>query len=1195
MNNKKIRVWFQKSLAVVLSVAFLVTSQGATVLASSADSVSQNTSVEISETSVSENEVSDNHVSDNDINEQASDGIGQLPVVLKKELTNEKKQLSATLDGFSDLEAGVDYVADEVLCEVSSYKDAVEVALDYDASVQAVQEGVAVLKISEDVESVLNESISLENDNQPVYPNYIYTLNPIYSEVVESTIEQTQSSMNSASENSASENSVSGNDASIQAISNDPYIKGDTQWYHNLIGSKFAWKQGIRGANVAVAVLDTGISTTHPDLSGKYTLGKSFVPNNSSYEDDQGHGSNVSGIIAASLNNGSGGSGIAPSSTIVPVKVMNSAGSGTTATITQGVRYATTISSVKVMNLSLGGYNQDILYSNAISDATDAGILVVVSAGNENTSSMAYPAGYRDAFAVSAISETKRKSSYSNYGSHIKIAAPGGDAKISAKYSGFMEIRGIISCNMGTGNVTMIGTSQAAPMVSGAAALVYSQYPELRSNRNRTSVSTVKTKLLNSATYIGDAKYYGRGMLNIPKALGISSTVVKPEAKLFYGGKQIDYSKSVVSGTKLSLTHPFGDDAEIYYTLNGKTPRNEVVAGKIYKLSTGGSISLTGGKPITVKAIAYAFGKKSAVVTFTYSVQKGLVSSIAVNTKNEYSYLAKGKSVQMVAAVLPEHAKNKAVTWSVSDKTIAKISSTGVLTGVKTGNVVVTATAKDGSSKLGTKTVSISNPVYSLKLLDTDKKIELNTGQARTLLAPTIISKDTTLGAPAKGVAFKSSNPKVASVDTNGKIIALKTGKAIITVMAKDGTKKYDTSTVNVKTIVSSIAIAADQDNAKVAIGKTRKTKLTFNGGKSKPDNRTVTYASSNPAVAKVSSTGVVTGVSKGSAVITVASKVNPLIKGNLTISVVDITKEITLSIATPTSSDPFMIPSKQTRSKSISCSVEQCKVSGSFGSTGDISLNMNVTPASGTMGKYSYSSSNSKVVSVNQETGKFIVLNNGTATITVKAMDGSGKTASCKIKVKQVINSVALRTSNRTMGVAGGKSLQLSKVTLPYNAGQNAVYFFLDGSKLLTEMNGNKITNSGLLTAKTVSIPTTVNVCVLYNYTITQSWFGKTYNPETYKTYAITIYPATKSIKFATNPGSPIKMTAGTSKDLGGLVFSPSNCQKIAKYTSSNSKVATVDSDGTIRAISKGTATIKVTAIDGSGVSKSTIVKVTN
>jgi len=1188
MNNKKIRVWFQKSLAVVLSVAFLVTSQGATVLASSADSVSQNTSVEISKTSVSENEVSDNHVSDNDINEQASDGIGQLPVVLKKELTNEKKQLSATLDGFSDLEAGVDYVADEVLCEVSSYKDAVEVALDYDASVQAVQEGVAVLKISEDVESVLNESISLENDNQPVYPNYIYTLNPIYSEVVESTIEQTQSSMNSASENSASENSVSGNDASIQAISNDPYITGDTQWYHNLIGSKFAWKQGIRGANVAVAVLDTGISTTHPDLSGKYTLGKSFVPNNSSYEDDQGHGSNVSGIIAASLNNGSGGSGIAPSSTIVPVKVMNSAGSGTTATITQGVRYATTISSVKVMNLSLGGYNQDILYSNAISDATDAGILVVVSAGNENTSSMAYPAGYRDAFAVSAISETKRKSSYSNYGSHIKIAAPGGDAKISAKYSGFMEIRGITSCNMGTGNVTMIGTSQAAPMVSGAAALVYSQYPELRSNRNRTSVSTVKTKLLNAATYIGDAKYYGRGMLNIPKALGISSTVAKPVGSVA--------SKSVVaSGTSLALTHPFGDDAVIYYTTNGLSPVGKVVDGKNFKYSASTPIVLKGSKPITIKAAAYAFGKKSEVATFTYTVQKGLVSSITVNTKNEYSYLAKGKSVQMVASVLPEHAKNKAVTWSVSDKTIAKISSTGVLTGVKTGSVVVTATAKDGTTKFGARTISVSNPVYSLKLLDNDKKIVLNRGQARTLLAPTIIAKDATLGAPAKGVTFKSSDPKVASVDTTGKIVALKTGKTVITVTAKDGTKKYDTSTVTVKTVVSSLSIAADQDNAKVAIGKTRKTKLTFNGGSSKPDNRAVTYTSSNPAIAKVSSTGVVTGVAIGSATITAISKENPTIKGTMTISVVKITEGITLSIATPTSSDPFTIPSKQTRSNSISCSVEQCEVSGSFGATEQIKLNMVVTPATGTMGKYSYSSSNSWVVSVNKDTGKFIVLNNGTATITVKAMDGSGKTASCKIKVKQAINSVAIRTSNGTMGVAGGSSLQLSKVTLPYNAGQNAVYFFLSGSSLLTEMNGNKITNSGLLTAKTVSIPTTVNVCVLYNYTVTQSWFRKTYNPEIYKTYAITIYPATKSIKFATSPGSSFKMTAGTSKDLGGLVFSPSNCQKIVKYTSSNSKVATVDSDGTIRAISKGTATIKVTAVDGSGVSKSTIVTVTN
>ncbi len=1190
MKSKKVRSWFQKSLAVVLSVAFLVTSQGATVLASSTNSVSQNTGSENSETSISSNDVSDNEVSENNTGNQGDREIDNLPILLNKEIASEKNHLSATLAGFDNLEAGIDYVADEVLCEVSSYKEAAQVAQDYDASVQSVQEGLAVLKVTEEVATVLEESVSLENDHKPVYPNYIYTLDPVYSEVVsDSVVSKTD------------EDLISANDASTQAvISNDPFVDANTQWYHNMIGSKFAWKQGIKGADVQVAVLDTGISTTHQDLVGQYVPGRNFAPDNNSnvnsnlYVDDNGHGSNVSGIIAAKLNNGVGGSGIAPDAKIVPVKVMNADGRGTSATITQGIRYAAGISAVKVMNLSLGGYNQDILYSNAISDATDAGILVVVSAGNDNTSGVAYPAGYKDAFAVSAIGETKKKSSFSNYGSHIKIAAPGGDIKLSANYDGFQEIRGITSCNKGTGNITMIGTSQAAPMVSGAAALIYSKYPELRSANNRTSVGIVRSKLQNSATIIGDAKYFGKGMLNIPKSLEITEKIAAPIPSVV--------SKSVVaSGTTLQFTHELGDDVTIYYTMNGKTPVYNANDATGIFYSPGSSIVLNGNKPITIKAVAYVYGRKSAVATYTYTVQKGLVSSITVNTKNEYNSLAKGKSVQMVANVFPEHAKNKAVTWSiVGEQTIAKISSTGVLTGLKTGTIEVKAVAKDGSGvESSVRAITITNPVYSLKLQEPDKKITMSNKDTRTLAAPTISAKDPTLGVPAAGVTYKSSEPKVATVDVNGKITALKSGNTIITVTAKDGTKKYDTCTVTVKTGVTSIDFAFDQANFRVGVGKTRKTNIAFNGGLTKPDNRGVIYTSDDPTIAKISSTGVITGVSKGNTILTVTSKDNPAIQDWLVVTVVDLTQGITLSIDAPTSDDVYTIPSTQTTPKSsISCTLYECEVPGSFDSSEYLALNMAVTPATGTMDLYSYSSSNSSIVSVNKETGKFIALKNGTAIITVKALDGSGKTASCKITVKQQIHQVALRTSNGTMGVAGGKSLQLSKVTLPYNAGQNVAYFFLDGSYLKPELGGNKITNTGLLTAKSVKQQTTVDVLVMFNYKIEQGFFTRRYVPEVYKIYPITIYPATKSIAFAYDPGSKFTLAKGAMYKLtdngDSLIYSPTDCQRIVKYTSSNPKVATVDSNGTIKALSKGTTVIKATAIDGTGVSKSTTLTVT-
>ncbi len=119
-----------------------------------------------------------------------------------------------------------------------------------------------------------------------------------------------------------------------------------------------------------------------------------------------------------------------------------------------------------------------------------------------------------------------------------------------------------------------------------------------------------------------------------------------------------------------------------------------------------------------------------------------------------------------------------------------------------------------------------------------------------------------------------------------------------------------------------------------------------------------------------------------------------------------------------------------------------------------------------------------------------------------------------------------------------------------------------------------------------------------MFNYKIEQGFFTSRYVPEEYKIYPITIYHATKSIAFAYDPGSKFTLAKGAMYKLtdngDSLIYSPADCQRIVKYTSSNPKVATVDSKGIIKALSKGTTVIKATAIDGTGVSKSTTLTVT-
>lgn len=248
-----------------------------------------------------------------------------------------------------------------------------------------------------------------------------------------------------------------------------------------------------KGTGIGVAVIDTGIDLTHPDLAANIVANKSCIFYKRNGNDDNGHGSHVAGTIAA-LNNTTGVVGVAPEAKLVAVKVLNSSGSGTWSSVICGIDWVTANAvkyNIKVANMSLGGggssdnncgnSNSDALHK-AICKSTAAGVTYVVAAGNSNANASSFvPAAYDDSvITVSALADSDGQAgglgpstsygsddtfaSFSNYGSIVDLGAPGVSIYSTWKSGGYN---------------TISGTSMASPHVAGSAALYINSNPGL--------------------------------------------------------------------------------------------------------------------------------------------------------------------------------------------------------------------------------------------------------------------------------------------------------------------------------------------------------------------------------------------------------------------------------------------------------------------------------------------------------------------------------------------------------------------------------------------------------------------------------------------------------------------------------------------------------------------------------------------
>lgn len=277
-------------------------------------------------------------------------------------------------------------------------------------------------------------------------------------------------------------------------------------WGVTRIGGNAAVAAGITGAGIKVAVLDSGIDYSHPDLIDNYKGGYNFVYENDDPYDDGyiSHGTHIAGIIGA-RNNGTGVVGVAPEVSLYAVKVLGGMVMGDLSDILAGIEWAIS-NNMNVINLSIGSLQDSPSFKEACDRARQAGIIVVAASGNANSALVDFPAAYDSVLAVSATNIDDTRAVFSNYGPEVDLTAPGVDIKSTLR---------------GGGYGTMRGTSQATAHVSGAAAILLAK-AIADGNTGGNIAEEVRTRLLATAQDLGDPgldPYFGFGIVDLAKAL----------------------------------------------------------------------------------------------------------------------------------------------------------------------------------------------------------------------------------------------------------------------------------------------------------------------------------------------------------------------------------------------------------------------------------------------------------------------------------------------------------------------------------------------------------------------------------------------------------------------------------------------------------------------------------------------------
>ncbi len=392
------------------------------------------------------------------------------------------------------------------------------------------------------------------------------------------------------------------------------------QWYLRNIRADKVWDEGATGQGVIVAVVDTGVDLTNPEFKDSTSGRTSLVPGYNAFtrssdpqavQDDNGHGTSTSGVTAALKDNNKGIVGIAHNAKVMPIKAMDEAGEGEDSIIADGIIWAVD-NGAKIINLSIGSEAQSKILDDALKYAVNKGCLLVGASGNKKgsvelqsdtirgsiTNKVAFPGADPNVLAVSAVDRYDNITDFSLLGPEVRLSAPGN------------RILTTFWSETDTGLAYSTGTSIATPMVSAAAALLWSGYPEL-------SAQDIEQAMFSSASdqgARGQDDQYGFGRVDVYRAfqtLQEQRSYSSPASLGWEGGKvytggtpaQPTAELSIQPGTFNLQVDNSGMDGRISFSISDDVspadfPTGIIPAGDTYSISHWGEELLF--KPLTL-------------------------------------------------------------------------------------------------------------------------------------------------------------------------------------------------------------------------------------------------------------------------------------------------------------------------------------------------------------------------------------------------------------------------------------------------------------------------------------------------------------------------------------------------------------------------------------------------------------------
>lgn len=932
---------------------------------------------------------------------------------LSSKQLSDLKDLADHLGEIAQGKEGTDYVSRELVFSADTLEEAEKIVAAYGGKLIDFDWGIGVLKLPEGISvthALTTAAKSTDVVLPPAWPNYIYTK---LSDTDEDTYNDTETLESEADETYLDENAYS---EAIKAFS-DPFLSPTSDYYqyqHTMVGSTYAWNAGYTGEGIKIAILDTGVSQ-HTDLNivGNYNFSGENAETETApsgpatdYDDKDGHGTHVAGLAAAK-NNTVGGAGIAPDASIYNIRVLNSDGQGTSAWINRGINHAVD-QKVDIISMSLGGAGYSDVDAETVKNAYEAGIVVIAAAGNDGSKVKSYPACYPGAICIGAVQQNKGRTYFSNYGSWVDFSAPGSNlystASPNSTYKEYVN---------GAYYEPMSGTSQATPVVSGTAAVILSADEGIRNKTGKARVDALIAKM-KKGTIAGNGG--AAGIVSLPKALGISVSTAAPSVPVF------ENTEKTINADSVNVSIKAASPADvIYYSIDGKNPtyKNGVFSSNAIRYTT--AFPVGGQSKVTVKAIAVsACGKvsKTASITFTF---KPLVSEVVITGP---SAVLKGKSITLKATVAPAHAANKKVKWSSSEPDVVKVVGgkvTATSSAVDGKTYTITAASEDGNATstfnvtvratAKIKTVAFKDGAGKAKKSDTIIKPAGNTMTYDDLISLTKVTNTDGSEGTIADVDFSSSNTQVARVDntTRGRLTIVGTGKAVITAIANDGSGKKATFTLTVKNQVTELTIKGSKQ---LSIGKSIKLTVSVNADAA---NKTATW-SITPAGqgvtinAKNGTVKAAKSATAGSYTVTAVANDGSEVHDTYTIAVSNNTiTKITLDKKTATI----------------------FRTAGNYGSATSTKVTATIAAPSPSTAAYEFISSNPGIATVDQN-GTVRATGNmaGSTKITCKATDGSGKSAACTIKVVNPPSKLTVTPPAGNDGYVGlGKKIKLSAV----------------------------------------------------------------------------------------------------------------------------------------------------------------------